>query len=44
MVSKGIVDGPGVIPPEKLGMNETLANALLEELKRRGVRVEESIL
>ncbi|MGD2201277.1 MAG: saccharopine dehydrogenase family protein [Candidatus Bathyarchaeota archaeon] len=44
LLVKGVIEGPGVILPENLGMDQSVAEALLEELKRRGVRVEESLL
>lgn len=42
MLAKGVIEEKGVIPPERLGMNEAVAGRLLSELKKRGVTVEES--
>jgi lysine 6-dehydrogenase len=42
MLAEGVIQEKGVIPPERLGMNEAVAGRLLSELKNRGVTVEES--
>jgi saccharopine dehydrogenase-like NADP-dependent oxidoreductase len=42
MLTEGAIEEKGVIPPERLGMNEVVAERLLLELKNRGVMVEES--
>jgi saccharopine dehydrogenase-like NADP-dependent oxidoreductase len=42
MLAEGVIQEKGVIPPERLGMNEAVAERLLSELKKRGVTVEES--
>ena len=42
MLAEGVIEEKGVIPPERLGMNEAVAERLLSELKKRGVTVEES--
>ena len=43
MLSKGDIKGPGVIPPEKLGMNKEFTLNLISQLKSRGVVIEETI-
>ncbi len=42
MLARGEIREKGVVPPERLGMNETLTEALLSELRTRGVLVEET--
>ncbi len=42
MLAKDEIEEKGVIPPERLGMNEAVAERLLSELKNRGVTVKES--
>ncbi len=42
MLAEGVIEEKGVIPPERLGMNEAVAERLLSELKNRGVIVKES--
>jgi saccharopine dehydrogenase-like NADP-dependent oxidoreductase len=42
MLAKGRIKEKGVIPPERIGMDEKKTRALLSELKNRGVVVEES--
>jgi saccharopine dehydrogenase-like NADP-dependent oxidoreductase len=42
MLAEGTIEEKGVIPPERLGMNEDIAERLLSKLRTRGVRVEES--
>jgi saccharopine dehydrogenase-like NADP-dependent oxidoreductase len=42
MLAKGRIKEKGVIPPERIGMDEKTTRALLSELKNRGVVVEES--
>jgi len=42
MLAKGKIKEKGVIPPERIGMDEKTTRALLSELKNRGVIVEES--
>lgn len=42
MLARGEIEEKGVIPPERLGMNEAITEALLEELRTRGVLVEET--
>jgi saccharopine dehydrogenase-like NADP-dependent oxidoreductase len=43
MLSRGDINGPGVIPPEKLGMNKEFTLNLISQLKSRGVIIEETI-
>ncbi len=43
MLSKGDIRGPGVIPPEKFGMNKEFTLNLISQLKSRGVIIEETI-
>ena len=40
-VAQRIIKEKGVIPPERLGMDEALFKSLLSELRDRGIRVEE---
>lgn len=40
-VAQGVIKEKGVIPPERLGMDETLFKGILSELGGRGLRVEE---
>jgi saccharopine dehydrogenase-like NADP-dependent oxidoreductase len=42
MLAEGTIEERGVIPPERLGTNEDIAEKLLSKLRTRGVRVEES--
>jgi saccharopine dehydrogenase-like NADP-dependent oxidoreductase len=44
MLVQGTIKGPGVIPPEKLGMKEGFTENLMAQLKRRGVHIEETPL
>ena len=44
MLIRGSIKGPGIIAPEKLGMDQVIAKELLEELKKRGIRIEETSL
>jgi len=44
MLAEGVIEEKGVIPPERLGMNEMVAERLLSELRARGVVVEETTL
>lgn len=44
MLAQGTIKGPGVIPPEKLGMKKGFTENLIAQLKRRGVHIEESPL
>jgi lysine 6-dehydrogenase len=44
MLAEGTIDERGVVPPERLGMNEAITRGLLSELMARGVKVEESPL
>jgi len=38
----GDIKEKGVVPPEKLGMDEAFFKGLLSELRDRGVKVEEA--
>ena len=42
MLAQGTIKGPGVIPPEKLGMKEGFTENLMSQLKQRGVLIEET--
>jgi len=42
ILAEGAIEEKGVIPPERLGMNEVVTVRLLSELRNRGVMVEES--
>ena len=42
MVSKGMIKGPGVIPPERLGMDHELIQGLMTALGKRGITIEET--
>ena len=44
MLAQGTIEGPGVIPPEKLGMEKGFTETLMAQLKKRGVLVEETPL
>lgn len=44
MLARGSIEEKGVIPPERIGMNEGIAEELLSELGKRGVIVEASRL
>jgi len=44
MLARGTIDAKGVIPPERLGMDAEFTEALLSELKSRGVIVERTVL
>jgi len=44
MLAGGAIEEKGVIPPERLGMNERITEGLLSELGKRGVIVEASSL
>jgi len=44
MLAEGAIKEKGVIPPERLGMNERITEGLLSELGKRGVIVEVSSL
>ena len=44
MLAGGAIEEKGVIPPERLGMNERITEGLLSELGKRGVMVEASSL
>jgi saccharopine dehydrogenase-like NADP-dependent oxidoreductase len=44
MLAGGAIEEKGVVPPERLGMNEGVAEGLLSELGKRGVNVEASSL
>lgn len=44
MLAEGVIVERGVVPPERLGMNEKIAESLLTELRAKGVKVEETIL
>ena len=44
MLARGSIEEKGIIPPERIGMNEGIAEELLSELGKRGVIVEASRL
>jgi saccharopine dehydrogenase-like NADP-dependent oxidoreductase len=44
MLAEGTIKGPGVIPPEKLGMKKGFTETLMAQLKQRGVLIEETPL
>ena len=41
LVAKKAIKQKGVIPPEKLGMDETLYNEFMGMMKKRGISVKE---
>jgi saccharopine dehydrogenase-like NADP-dependent oxidoreductase len=41
---KKAVKGKGVIPPEKIGMDNVLFHSFLDELEKRGIRVSERVV
>lgn len=44
LILEGKIKEKGVIPPEKLGMDEEIYTRIIEELKRRGVKIKERIV
>ena len=44
MLTKGKIKGPGVIPPEILGMEKEFTETLIDQLKQRGVLIEETTI
>jgi len=44
MLAKGEIGGDGVVPPERLGMDQEFTKRLLSELKKRGIAIEESLV
>ena len=44
MLTQRTIKGPGVIPPERLGINEDFTENIRDQLKRRGVLIEETPL
>jgi saccharopine dehydrogenase-like NADP-dependent oxidoreductase len=44
MLAQGTIEGPGVIPPEKLGMKDDFTQNLIAQLNQRGVIIEETLL
>lgn len=43
LLHEGMLDGAGVLPPERLGAMAGVPERILEELARRGVRYQESV-
>jgi len=43
LLAKKAIEERGVIPPEKLGMDENLFNEIMTELKRKGINIEENL-
>ncbi|HUV53643.1 MAG TPA: saccharopine dehydrogenase C-terminal domain-containing protein, partial [Candidatus Krumholzibacteriaceae bacterium] len=43
MLAEGKIGEKGVIPPERLGMDQGFTEALLSELKKRDIVIEESL-
>ena len=43
LLAKKMIKQRGVVPPEKLGMNDYLFKEIMTELKKRGINVEEKI-
>ena len=41
-LAQGAVKEKGIVPPERLGMDEALFGSLLSELREKGVQVEEA--
>lgn len=41
---KGMVNEKGVVPPEKLGMNEEFFSAFSDQLENRGVKITETVI
>ncbi len=44
MLAEGKMGEAGVVPPERLGMKHGFAEALLSELKKRDIVIEESMV
>jgi saccharopine dehydrogenase-like NADP-dependent oxidoreductase len=42
LMLKGLIKQKGIVPPEKLGMDEKIFKEFISELKKRGVRVTET--
>jgi lysine 6-dehydrogenase len=43
-ILKKAVKGKGVIPPEKIGMDNVLFHSFLDELEKREIRVSERVV
>ena len=41
LMVKGVIEDKGVIPPEKLGMNERIYKQIIEELEKRNIKITE---
>ena len=41
LIVKGVIEDKGVIPPEKLGMNERIYKQIIEELEKRNIKITE---
>jgi lysine 6-dehydrogenase len=44
LMRKKAIKGKGVVPPEKIGMDEALFRLFLSELEKRGVRISEQVV
>ena len=42
-LAEGVLDMPGVNPPEAVGKNPVAVARMLEELKKRGVKIASSV-
>ena len=41
LIVKGVIEDKGVIPPERLGMNERIYKQIIEELRKRNIKITE---
>ncbi len=41
LIVKGVIEDKGVIPPERLGMNERICKQITEELEKRNIKITE---
>jgi saccharopine dehydrogenase-like NADP-dependent oxidoreductase len=43
LLAQGVIKERGVVPPEALGMNRTVFDAVMKELEKKGIRVNTSV-
>ncbi|HEC81893.1 MAG TPA: saccharopine dehydrogenase, partial [Thermoplasmatales archaeon] len=41
MLSKGLIDKKGIVPPEQLGMKKELHDTIIKDLVSRGIKIKE---
>ncbi|MCD6364148.1 MAG: hypothetical protein J7M13_09175 [Synergistetes bacterium] len=44
LIAEGEITNEGVIPPEKLGMDEGLYSKIMWELRKRGIKIKEKVI